>query len=77
MQLLIFFFSLAILSSKFYVFNYIQAALDQLKLMGPVILSGVLRSLDGSSGLEAGCALWLIFLCYILTFVSRKDAISS
>jgi hypothetical protein len=28
--------------------------MDQLKLIGPVILSGILRSLDGSSTTEAG-----------------------
>ncbi|KAF3327246.1 proteasome-associated protein ECM29 isoform X1 [Carex littledalei] len=44
------------LGMEFTVWVFKHAALDQLKLMGPVILSGVLRSLDGSSGLEADTA---------------------
>lgn len=73
----LFFISLGNFNSKSYIFNYVQAALDQLKLMGPVILSGVLRSLDGSSSLEAGFALWSLSFCYIITFVSRKDGTST
>ncbi|KAJ3684358.1 hypothetical protein LUZ61_013522 [Rhynchospora tenuis] len=40
------------LGMEFTVWVFKHAALDQLKLMGPIILSGVLRSLDGSSSLE-------------------------
>lgn len=31
-----------------------QAKIDQLKLMGPVILSGIMKSLDSYSSSEAG-----------------------
>jgi hypothetical protein len=37
--------------------------MDQLKLIGPVILSGILRSLDGSSTTEAG------LLCFLSTLL--------
>uniref|UniRef100_A0A0E0BF14 Proteasome component Ecm29 N-terminal domain-containing protein n=1 Tax=Oryza glumipatula TaxID=40148 RepID=A0A0E0BF14_9ORYZ len=38
---------------EFTVWVFKHAANDQLKLIGPVILSGILRSLDGSSTTEA------------------------
>ncbi|XP_020113729.1 proteasome-associated protein ECM29 homolog isoform X2 [Ananas comosus] len=41
------------LGMEFTVWVFKHAAPDQLKLMGPVILSGILRSLDGSSSTEA------------------------
>ncbi|KAJ3681025.1 hypothetical protein LUZ60_015514 [Juncus effusus] len=41
------------LGMEFTVRVFKHAALDQLKLMGPVILSGVLRSIDGSSNSES------------------------
>lgn len=34
-----------------------QATMDQLKLMGPVILTGIYKSLDGYSASESGCLL--------------------
>ncbi|XP_073008804.1 uncharacterized protein [Typha latifolia] len=42
------------LGMEFTVWVFKHAVIDQLKLMGPVILSGILRSLDGSSATEAG-----------------------
>uniref|UniRef100_A0A0D3HRG1 Uncharacterized protein n=1 Tax=Oryza barthii TaxID=65489 RepID=A0A0D3HRG1_9ORYZ len=41
------------LGMEFTVWVFKHAANDQLKLIGPVILSGILRSLDGSSTTEA------------------------
>ncbi|KAG8089149.1 hypothetical protein GUJ93_ZPchr0011g27896 [Zizania palustris] len=41
------------LGMEFTVWVFKHAASDQLKLIGPVILSGILRSLDGSSTSEA------------------------
>ncbi|KAL6641935.1 hypothetical protein ACP70R_020116 [Stipagrostis hirtigluma subsp. patula] len=40
------------LGMEFTVWVFKHAATDQLKLIGPVILSGILRSLDGSSSAE-------------------------
>ncbi|KAF7071734.1 hypothetical protein CFC21_076993 [Triticum aestivum] len=41
------------LGMEFTVWVFKHAVMDQLKLIGPVILSGILRSLDGSSSTEA------------------------
>ncbi|KAM0826507.1 hypothetical protein ACQ4PT_068829 [Festuca glaucescens] len=41
------------LGMEFTVWVFKHAVMDQLKLIGPVILSGILRSLDGSSTTEA------------------------
>ncbi|XP_077218029.1 ARM repeat superfamily protein isoform X2 [Tasmannia lanceolata] len=41
------------LGMEFTVWVFKHAIMDQLKLMGPVILSGILRSLDGSSKAES------------------------
>ncbi|XP_044946462.1 proteasome adapter and scaffold protein ECM29 isoform X2 [Hordeum vulgare subsp. vulgare] len=41
------------LGMEFTVWVFKHAVTDQLKLIGPVILSGILRSLDGSSSTEA------------------------
>lgn len=40
--------------SIFLIVYYIQANLDQLKLMGPVILNGILKLLDGYSNSDSG-----------------------
>jgi proteasome component ECM29 len=51
------------LGMEFTVWVFKHAANDQLKLIGPVILSGILRSLDGSSTTEAGFALVIDSTC--------------
>jgi proteasome component ECM29 len=42
-----------------------QAKIDQLKLMGPVILSGIMKSLDSYSSSEAGLLKELILFFYL------------
>nr|XP_010922049.1 proteasome adapter and scaffold protein ECM29 isoform X3 [Elaeis guineensis] len=44
------------LGMEFTVWVFKHAVMDQLKLMGPIILSGILRSLDGSSITESEAA---------------------
>jgi hypothetical protein len=40
-----------------------QAKIDQLKLMGPVILSGIMKSLDNYSSSETGLLCELKLFC--------------
>lgn len=53
--------------------SFMQAAPDQLKLMGPVILSGILRSLDGSSSTEAGICSIFLYILISLSFLLIKN----
>lgn len=45
------------LGMEFTVWVFKHARMDQLKLMGPVILNGILKSLDGFSSSELGTSL--------------------
>ncbi|XP_078435505.1 ARM repeat superfamily protein isoform X2 [Wolffia australiana] len=47
---------LKLMGMEFTVWVFKHAAMDQLKLMGPVILSGILKSLDGDITTEQGSA---------------------
>lgn len=49
------------LGMEFTVWVFKHARIDQLKLMGPVILNGILKSLDGFSSSELGTSLPYIY----------------
>lgn len=50
-----------------FLFPYMQAQINQLKLMGPVILNGILKLLDNFSNSESGIVQISLFDVFHIT----------